>query len=216
MLIPRLFTRIILCLSLTFPLLIGCATKTQTGAATGAAAGALVGAVIGHQSGERDKGALLGAALGTAIGAAAGRRLDKQQAELERIAETRRTEQGLIVTLAENKVYFASNSTVVSAPSRNTLLDLGAVLKKYPENVITIVGHTDSQGSGDYNLKLSERRAQSVGDVLADAGVPMNTMYFRGYGETQPVASNDTAAGRAENRRVELNIRIDESKIPKQ
>lgn len=200
--------------SLCLILLSSCATKTQTGAATGAAAGAVVGAIIGHQSGDRDEGALIGAALGGAIGGVVGRRLDKQQAELEKIAETRRTEQGLLVTLSDKNVHFDTNSTVIDAPSRATLTELGNVLAKYPENVITVAGHTDAIGSGDYNLKLSERRAQAVGDILADAGVPMSVMYFRGYGETQPLTTNDTASGRAQNRRVELNIRIDQSKIP--
>jgi len=192
-----------------------CATKTQTGAATGAAAGAAAGAVIGHQSGNRDKGALIGAAAGAAIGALIGNRLDKQQAELEQIAETRRTEQGLIVRLAENKVYFETDSANVGAESRRVLMDLGAVIKKYPEDVIVIAGHTDSTGAAEYNFKLSERRAQAVGDILAEAGVPFGSMQFRGYGETQPIADNGTVQGRALNRRVELTITIDESKVPR-
>ena len=207
--------RVILSIATVVLVLVGCATKTQTGAATGAAAGAVVGAIVGHQSGERDRGALIGAALGGAIGGVVGNRLDKQQEELNRIAETRRTDRGLIVSLSESNVHFASNSTVIDADSKYTLQQLGSVLSRYPENVITIAGHTDSQGAADYNLNLSELRAKAVGDVLADSGVPKNTMYFRGYGETQPIASNMTAAGRAENRRVELNIRIDESKVPR-
>src|SRR5690606_10973595 len=90
-----------------------CATHTQTGAGAGAAIGAAAGAIFGHQSGDRDKGALIGAAAGAAVGAAIGRRKDKQQAELARIAQTRQTDQGMIVTLAENKVYFETNSSKV-------------------------------------------------------------------------------------------------------
>ena len=192
----------------------GCGTRTKRGAGIGAAAGAAAGAVIGHQSGHRTEGAIIGAAAGALLGGAIGTRLDKQAEELAAIAETRRTEQGLIVTLASNKIQFAVNSSEVQPASRDVLIELATIIKNYPEDVILITGHTDSDGAADYNLKLSEMRANAVGDILVAGGVPAETVAARGYGETQPIASNDTAEGKALNRRVELTITIDESKVP--
>jgi outer membrane protein OmpA-like peptidoglycan-associated protein len=192
----------------------GCGSRTKTGAGVGAAAGAVAGAVVGHQTGHKTEGAIIGAVAGAAIGGAIGNRLDKQAEELAAIAETRRTEQGLIVTLASNQINFATNSSQVSDASRATLVELAGVLKKYPEDLILIAGHTDSDGSAEYNMKLSEMRAQAVGDILATNGVPRETITVRGYGETQPVAQNDTPENKALNRRVELTITVDESKVP--
>lgn len=194
--------------------MIGCGTRTKKGAGIGAAAGAVAGAVIGHQSGHKAEGAVIGAAVGGLLGGAVGARLDRQAEELAQIAETRRTERGLVVTLASNKIQFDVNSSVVKPASRDVLSELAGILKKYPEDLILVTGHTDSDGAADYNLKLSEMRAQAVGDVLVANGVPGETVTIRGYGETQPLAGNDTAEGKAQNRRVELTITIDESKVP--
>ncbi len=199
---------------LSLGLATGCGPRTKTGAGIGAAAGAAAGAVVGHQSGNRTTGAIIGAAAGALIGGTIGSRLDKQAEELAAIAETRRTEQGLIVTLASNKIQFDVNRSQVKPESRAILVDLANVLKNYPEDIILVAGHTDSDGPADYNLKLSEMRAQAVSDVLIANGVPGETIRIRGYGETQPVAPNDTAAEKALNRRVELTITIDESKVP--
>ena len=199
---------------LSLGLATGCGPRTKTGAGIGAAAGAVTGAVVGHQSGNRAQGAIIGAAAGALIGGTIGSRLDKQAEELAAIAETRRTEQGLIVTLASNKIQFDVNRSQVKPESRAILVDLANVLKNYPEDIILVAGHTDSDGAADYNLKLSEMRAQAVSDVLIANGVPGETIQIRGYGETQPVASNNTAAEKALNRRVELTITIDESKVP--
>ncbi|MBD3236156.1 MAG: OmpA family protein [Candidatus Eisenbacteria bacterium] len=192
----------------------GCGSRTKKGAGIGAAAGAVTGAVIGHQSGHKTEGAVIGAAVGGVLGGAVGARLDKQAEELAQIAETRRTEQGLIVTLASNKIHFDVNSSVVQSPSRDVLVELAGILKKYPEDLILVAGHTDSDGSANYNLKLSEMRAQAVGDILVTSGVPGETVTIRGYGETQPIASNDSVQGKALNRRVELTITVDETKVP--
>ena len=199
---------------LSLGLATGCGPRTKTGAGIGAAAGAVTGAVVGHQSGNRAQGAIIGAAAGALIGGTIGSRLDKQAEELAAIAETRRTEQGLIVTLASNKIQFDVNRSQVKPESRAILVDLANVLKNYPEDIILVAGHTDSDGAADYNLKLSEMRAQAVSDVLIANGVPGETIQIRGYGETQPVAPNNTAAEKALNRRVELTITIDESKVP--
>jgi len=195
-------------------MVVGCGTRTKKGAGIGAVTGAVAGAVVGHQTGHKTEGAIIGALAGAALGGAIGDRLDKQAEELAAIAETRRTEQGLVVTLASNKISFATNSSQVSEGSRATLVEMAGVLKKYPEDLILIAGHTDSDGAAEYNMKLSELRAQAVGDILATNGVPRETITIRGYGETQPVAPNDSPANKAGNRRVELTITVDESKVP--
>ncbi len=191
----------------------GCGSRTKKGAGAGAVLGGVAGAVIGHQSGKKTEGAVIGAIAGAAIGGAIGHRLDKQAAELAEIAETRRTDEGIIVTLASNKINFDSGSSSVKPESRDVLVRLAGVIKKYPEDVILVSGHTDSDGSADYNLDLSRMRAQAVADILSSNGVPIATIEVRGYGETQPVASNDTGEGKSLNRRVELSITVDESKL---
>ena len=124
------------------------------------------------------------------------------------------TEEGLIVTLSSEKINFEVNSSTVSSHSRGILVRLANIIKEYPEDVILIAGHTDSDGAADYNLDLSKMRAQAVADIFIANGIDPATMEVRGYGETQPIATNNTAEGKAENRRVELTITIDESKVP--
>jgi outer membrane protein OmpA-like peptidoglycan-associated protein len=194
----------------------GCSSKTATGAGVGAAVGGVTGAVIGHQSGHKTEGAVIGAAAGAAVGGVIGHRMDKQAEELAKIAETKRTEQGVIVTLSSNKIHFDTNSSVVKEDSRQTLVQLANVLKQYPEDIILVAGHTDSDGAADYNMRLSEARAQAVADILIANGVAIESVQSHGYGETQPVAENTTTDGKAQNRRVELSITVDESKVPKE
>jgi outer membrane protein OmpA-like peptidoglycan-associated protein len=170
--------------------------------------------VIGHQSGHKTEGAIIGAIAGAALGGEIGRRMDKQAEELAEIAETRRTDEGIIVTLSSNKINFATNRSEVGAESRDTLLRLAGVLKKYPENIILVLGHTDSDGPAEYNQRLSQMRAQAVADILITGGVDGAAIQIRGYGETQPIASNENREGKAMNRRVELSITVNESKIP--
>jgi len=193
----------------------GCSSKSAKGAGIGGVVGGVTGAVIGHQSGHKTEGAVIGAAAGATIGGIIGHRLDKQAEELAQIAETKRTEQGVIVTLSSNKVHFDTNSSTVKEDSRQTLIQLANVLKNYPEDIILVAGHTDSDGASDYNMKLSEARARAVADLLIANGVPIESVQAHGFGETQPVADNTTAVGKAENRRVELTITVDESKVPK-
>jgi len=194
----------------------GCGSRAKKGAGIGAVTGAVAGAVVGHQTGHKTEGAVIGAVVGAGIGGAIGHRLDKQAEELARIAETRRTEQGLIVNLSSNTVHFAVNSSQVSPESRDILVELGNVLKNYPEDQILIAGHTDSDGAADYNERLSQMRAQAVADVLVLQGVPGDVITVHGYGETQPFVANDTPENKALNRRVELSITIDESKVPEE
>jgi hypothetical protein len=138
---------------LSLLLVAGCATpgkRTAIGAGAGAAAGATVGAIIGHQSGNRDKGALLGGVLGGLLGGTIGNRLDKQAQELAQIAETRRTESGIVTTLKNNLLFDTAKADLkpVAADSVNQISD---ILKKYPENKIIVVGFTDDRGSDAYN-----------------------------------------------------------------
>ena len=186
--------------------------KTAYGAGFGAAAGAAVGAIGGHQTGNRGKGAMLGAALGAGIGGAVGHRMDKQAKELEKIAETKRTEQGIVTKLKSDILFDSGKSDLKNTTN---LQQMSAILKKYPENVLTIKGYTDSTGSAEINKTLSEQRAAAVKGQLAAGGVPANTISTVGMGPENPVGDNKTSAGRSANRRVEIEITVDESKVPK-
>lgn len=206
----------LLCGSLAFGL-VACESagkKTAVGAGIGAAAGAVLGSVVGAQQGDRKKGALVGAALGAAMGGVIGNRLDKQAKELEKVAETKRTEQGIITKLKSDILFDTGKSDLKPAAKEN-ISKLAAILKKYPENVITVKGYTDSQGSSALNKTLSEKRAMAVKDYLATGGVPESTLSTVGMGPENPVADNGSSDGRAKNRRVEIEITVDETKVPK-
>ncbi len=194
-----------------------CATpgkRTAIGAGTGAAAGAALGAVFGSQSGKTGQGALIGAALGASLGGFVGNRMDKQAQELERLAEVRRTEEGLVAKL-NSDLLFDTNSANLKSSTAANVDQVAAVLKKYPENNIRVVGHTDADGSESYNLQLSQRRAQAVASKLTMSGVPTQYVRSLGEGESQPVSDNRSAAGKARNRRVELVITVEPSRVPK-
>lgn len=187
--------------------------RTAQGAAVGAGAGAVAGAVIGNQSGNPRTGAAVGAVVGGAIGAAIGRRMDQQERELRQIqgVEVERPSEGEIEVRMTSDILFDFNSAALRSESRQTLRDLAQTMNRYSDiNVVEVRGHTDSIGSDDYNLDLSRRRASAVRDYLVSQGVPSGNIVARGYGETQPKRSNDTAEGRQLNRRVEINIRARE------
>ncbi len=188
--------------------------NTAVGAGVGAAAGGVLGAVIGHQTGNRGKGAAIGAVLGGAIGGAVGHRMDKQAKELAKLAETKRTEQGIITKLKSDILFDSGKADLKPAATEN-LFKMAAILKKYPENVLTIKGYTDSTGSASLNQTLSHQRALAVKTQLAAGGVPPESITAVGMGPANPVADNSTAQGRAQNRRVEIEITVDESKVPK-
>jgi len=192
----------------------GCATndpnqKTKQGAGAGAAAGAVIGAIIGNQGGNNRTGAVVGAAAGAAIGAAIGHRMDKQQQELQQIpgVEVSRPSEGEIAVNLTNDILFDFNSYALRGDSQRTLSDLAANFRNYPDEQVTVEGHTDSVGTPSYNQTLSEQRASSVSSYLIDQGVPSPRITSIGYGETRPKASNDTPEGRQLNRRVEIHIR---------
>lgn len=188
--------------------------NTAIGAGAGAAAGGILGAVVGHQSGNRAQGALIGAAVGAGMGGLVGNRLDKQKKELEAIAETKRTEQGLVSKLKSDILFDSGKSDLKPAANEN-LGKMAAIMKKYPENVLTVKGYTDTTGSTERNRTLSEQRAAAVKTQLVSGGIPAETIAVVGMGPDAPIADNKTTEGRAQNRRVEIEIAVDESKVPK-
>ncbi|UOA28532.1 OmpA family protein [Pseudosulfitobacter sp. DSM 107133] len=182
--------------------------NTKSGALAGAAAGALLGAAV-SDDGDRGDGALIGAVLGGAVGAGVGYSLDKQEAELRQSLDNNvqitNTGDRLIVTLPQD-ILFATDSFAVRQGLRDDLASVAASLQRYPGSTVQVVGHTDSDGDAAYNQQLSERRANAVADVLMQNGVPYSRIQAFGRGESQPVATNLNAAGKAQNRRVEIVI----------
>lgn len=197
----------------------GCAStgdkdKTLKGAGIGTVAGAAVGAAWGAARGDWKKGALIGAASGAAIGGITGAVMDKQEEDL-RLAgiRTERDEAGnLVINLSGEKLKFDTGKATLQMSGEALLTKLAGVLNKYPENRIVIEGHTDNVGSVSVNKPLSQNRADSVKTYLLKQGVPSRCIVqTMGYGSEQPIGDNKTAAGRAENRRVELSIHVDEA-----
>jgi outer membrane protein OmpA-like peptidoglycan-associated protein len=181
--------------------------KTQQGALIGGLAGAITG---GLASDKKAKGAVIGGAIGALGGAAIGNALDKQEAELRRDLENDRvqinnTGDRLIVTLPQD-ILFAVDSAAVNGALRGDLLTVADSLQNYPGSSVQVVGHTDNSGAAAYNQDLSERRANAVADVLRQGGVAYNRVRTFGRGEDQPIASNLTPEGKAQNRRVEIVI----------
>jgi outer membrane protein OmpA-like peptidoglycan-associated protein len=187
--------------------------KAKRGAGVGAVAGAVVGAIIGNQSGSNRTGAVIGAAAGAAIGAAIGHKMDKQQEELQQIpgVEVTRPAENEIAVRLTNDILFDFNSFALRPESRDTLRELANNFRQYPDEEISVEGHTDNVGGDDYNQRLSEQRAGSVRDYLVDQGVPDGRVTATGFGKTEPKASNDTPEGRQLNRRVEIHIRSTQS-----
>ena len=187
-----------------------CATagkRTAIGAGGGAAAGAGIGALVGGW-----KGAAIGAAVGGVAGGSVGVYLDEQAKELEKVAETRRTDDGILVQL-KSDILFRTDSAVLKPAAVEQLTKVGDVLAKYPEDRIRVEGYADSTGSARHNEELSRRRADAVRAVLLGRGVKEPQVTALGMGDAQPVASNATTAGRAKNRRVELHIDVPGEKV---
>jgi outer membrane protein OmpA-like peptidoglycan-associated protein len=199
-----------LALPLALALLAGCATagkRTAIGAGGGAAAGAGIGALVGGW-----KGAAIGAAVGGVAGGSVGLYLDKQAKELQQVAETRRTEDGILVQL-KSDLLFGTDSAVLKPQAVDQLSSLGDILAKYPQDRIRIEGYADATGSARHNEELSQRRADAVRKVLLGRGVKEPQVTALGMGDTRPVASNASSAGRAKNRRVELHIDVPGEKV---
>ena len=197
----------------------GCATdpytgeqkmsKTAWGSTIGAVTGAAVGAAVtGHK--DRRKGMLIGAGVGALSGGAVGYYMDQQESKLRQklqgsgVSVTRQGD-NIILNMPGN-ITFQTNSADINSNFYNVLNSVALVVKEYNKTLIDIAGHTDSTGSDAINQPLSERRAASVGNYLISQGVDSRRVITTGYGKNRPIASNDTAEGRSQNRRVELQL----------
>lgn len=188
------------------------ANNAQKGGAIGAAGGAVIGGVIGNNVGKGNTalGAIIGAVVGGAAGGYIGSRMDRQAERIEEEipgAEVQRVGEGINVTFTQDAgVFFDTNKADVKGTSAETLNKLADIFKEYPKSNILVEGHTDSAGPEDYNMGLSQKRAESVTQYLKDQGISASRFTTKWYGEAQPRASNETSEGKAKNRRVELAI----------
>lgn len=191
----------------------------QRGAAIGTAAGAVIGGILGNnigKGGNAPLGAVLGGVVGGVAGGVIGNKMDKQAKEIKQTlpgAQVERVGDGIKVTMNESIVNFAFDSSELSTTAKTNLDKLATVLTNNPDTNINIYGYTDSKGKDDYNLKLSDRRAAAVKTYLSSKGIASSRMFTMGMGKENPVASNDTDAGRAQNRRVEFAITANEKMI---
>jgi len=182
--------------------------KKESGAMIGAAAGGAVGAAVGNANGSTAKGAIIGAAVGGAAGAVIGHQMDQQAKEIKQNipgAIVERVGEGLQVTF-ESGLMFDYDSDVVRAEAQQNLATFAKSLDKYPGTNVLIVGHTDDKGTDEYNQTLSAKRATSAENYLVSQGVARTRLRSTGRGEVEPVATNDSDAGRQKNRRVEVAI----------
>jgi len=183
-------------------------TKTQKGAAIGAGAGGTVGAFIGKAAGNTALGAIIGGAVGGTAGAFIGRKMDRQAAEIKQTvpgATVTRAGEGILVKF-DSGILFDTDKADLKSAAQENLKNLATSLQNNPQTNISIIGHTDSTGTASHNMDLSVRRAESVKSYIVGAGVSGSRLATVGKGETEPVASNSTAAGRTQNRRVEIVI----------
>ncbi|CBA34379.1 OmpA family lipoprotein [Cronobacter turicensis] len=197
----------------------GCTTNPYTGereagkSGIGAGIGSLVGAGVGVLSSskkDRGKGALIGAAAGAALGGGVGYYMDVQEAKLRQkmqgtgVSVTRSGDN--IILNMPNNVTFDSSQANLKPAGANTLTGVAMVLKEYPKTAVNVVGYTDSTGGQALNMKLSQQRAESVASALITQGVAANRIRTSGMGPANPVASNSTEEGKAQNRRVEITL----------
>ena len=214
-------------------LLCGCQNgqfgATEQGALAGTALGAGLGAIVGHETGHTGAGIAIGSAAGLLAGGLLGRQADRTNTEIrsrdERISEqdrileenrriidelrrrgadVRSTERGVVVNLPD--VLFQFDSAALTNDARRTVGEIAQVVADTVDRSIAVEGHTDAVGTIDYNQRLSESRARSVADALVNNGVSQRRIRIRGYGETDPIASNSSETGRRRNRRVEVII----------
>jgi len=180
--------------------------KTKKGAAIGAASGAVLGAILGE--GELDE-ILAGAAIGAGVGAGVGAYMDRQEEKLARIPGTsvERVGDDMLLIHFDSDVLFDIDSAILSRQSRTALDQAADVINEFKKTAVIAQGHTDASGSETHNQQLSERRAQSVEGHLVGRGVDSSRITAMGYGEGQPVASNDSPTGRSRNRRVDLLLK---------
>ena len=193
-------------------------SNTQKGVGIGAASGAVIGGVVGNNVGKGNTalGAIIGGVVGGAAGGLIGNQMDKQAREIDEAlpgAEVERVGEGIKLTLGENSVNFDLNKSTLTSTAKANLDKLVPVFNDYGDTDIQIFGYTDSSGSDDYNLKLSEQRAASVKTYLSSKGISAGRINTIGRGEADPIASNDTKEGMSQNRRVEFAITANEQMI---
>lgn len=195
------------------------ASKQDKGVAIGATGGAVLGGILGNnigKGGHTALGAIIGAAVGGVAGGIIGNNMDRQAEKIKTEipgAKVERVGEGIDVTFDENNpdgtkagVYFATNKFDISSNSKLALDKMVQIFSEYPETNILVEGHTDDVGTDAYNMTLSEKRANAVGDYLKGAGVSSSRFTIKWYGETQPKVENNSAENRALNRRVEFAI----------
>ena len=193
--------------------------NTQRGAVIGAAGGALLGGILGNNLGKGGKGAMgavLGGVIGGVAGGVIGTKMDKQAREIDNAlpgADVVRVGEGIKLVLNENAVRFDTNKSTLTATAKTNLDKLIPVFKEYADTNIMIYGYTDSTGSAEYNLKLSQERATSVKNYLVSKGLASTRFSTSGMGIADPIATNDTPEGRSQNRRVEFAITANEKMI---
>lgn len=194
-------------------------SSSQKGVAIGAAGGALLGGILGNNLGKGGKGALgavLGGVIGGVAGGVIGNKMDKQAREIEQAlpgAQVERVGEGIRLVLGENAVRFDTNKSSLTFVAKNNLDKLVPVFNQYPDTNIQIYGYTDSTGSAEYNLTLSEQRAASVRAYLGSKGISSSRFTTTGLGIADPIATNDTPEGRSQNRRVEFAITANEKMV---
>lgn len=198
--------------SVTAALLAGCGPNGEmTRAQQGALIGAIGGAVVGKNTGDKDRGhTIAGAVVGGLAGAAIGNYMDKQEQALRQQlqgtgVQVDRQDDRIVLTMPD-AITFDFGRAEVKPQFYNVLNTLASTLNQFPETRIQIAGHTDNVGSDAANMQLSQQRANSVRGYLANAGVMQQRMRSVGFGESRPIATNDTNAGRAQNRRVEITL----------
>lgn len=188
------------------------ANNTQKGAVIGAGSGAIIGGILGNNIGKGGNtalGAVIGGVVGGTVGGLIGNKMDKQAREIETAlpgTQVQRIGEGIHLVLGENSVNFEFNKSTLTTTAKQNLDKLVPVFKEYADTNIKIYGYTDSKGSESYNLNLSSQRAAAVRSYLSAKGLTSGRFDVVGMGEVEPIAPNDTDAGRSLNRRVEFAI----------
>ena len=222
-LMKNMSAKIFLTITAFMLMITGCETvkktnKTQRGATIGTVGGAVIGGVIGNNVGKGNTvlGAVIGGVIGGVAGGIIGNKMDRQAEKIKSEipgAEVQRVGEGIVVTFPDKNpdgskmgVYFDYDKSAITSNSKLALDKLVKIFNEYAETNILVEGHTDDKGSDSYNLSLSERRAEAVGDYLKTAGTSSSRLTIKWYGESQPKVENISDANRAENRRVEFAI----------
>lgn len=194
-------------------------SNQQRGVAIGAVGGAVIGGILGNNIGKGGNGALgavLGGVIGGVAGGVIGTKMDKQAREIETAlpgAQVERVGEGIKLTLGENAVRFDTNKSTLTSTAKANLDKLVPVFNQYPDTNIQIYGYTDSTGTPEYNLTLSDQRAASVKAYLSSKGLSSSRFVTTGLGIADPIATNETPEGRSQNRRVEFAITANEKMV---